>query len=120
MAYAYETNDSERQEVNYHPHFGWYENTITSTDIDFSKMTISGSVLNASDELRNIGVAITFFDEFGNQVGHEMVQIRNARPDVPYPFTSVIDMALNREFDSVSTYVLYADTNVEPPATPTP
>ena len=79
------------------------------TVIDYSKMTISGSVLNASDTVRNLGVAITFFDESGNQVGHETVEIKNARPDVPYPFTSKIDMALNRAFDSSSTYVLYAD-----------
>ena len=79
------------------------------TVIDYSKMTISGSVLNASDTVRNIGVAITFFDESGNQVGHETIEIKNARPDVPYPFTSKIDMALNRAFDSSSTYVLYAD-----------
>ncbi|MCA9295633.1 MAG: hypothetical protein KC983_03930 [Phycisphaerales bacterium] len=121
MAYAYETNDTERREVRYHPRIGWYEDTVTATEIDFSRMTISGSVLNSSDEVRNIGVAITFFDEFGNQVGHEMVQIRNARTDVPYPFTSVIDMALNREFDSVSTYVLYADVATdEPAAAPAP
>jgi hypothetical protein len=118
MAYAYETNDTERREVRYHPRIGWYEDTVRSTEIDFSTMTISGSVLNSSEEVRNIGVAITFFDEFGNQVGHEMVQIRNARTDVPYPFTSEIDMALNREFDSVSTYVLYADIATDAPAAP--
>lgn len=78
-------------------------------EIDYSQMTISGSVLNASDVVRNIGVAITFFDDNGNQVGHETVQIENARPDVPYPFTSKIQMALNRAFTSSSTYVLYAD-----------
>jgi hypothetical protein len=72
-------------------------------------MTISGSVLNAAPEARNIGVAITFFDESGNQVGSEIVQINNARPDVPYPFTSTVQMALCRAFSSSSTYVLYAD-----------
>ena len=77
--------------------------------VDFSRMTISGSVLNSSGETRNIGLAITFFDENGNQVGGEIIQINNARTDVPYPFTSTIDMALNRPFDSSSTYVLYAD-----------
>lgn len=72
-------------------------------------MTISGSVLNAAEEMRNIGIAVTFFDENGNQVGGEIIQINNARPDVPYPFTATIEMALNRPFDSSSTYVLYAD-----------
>jgi len=77
--------------------------------IDFSTMTISGSVLNAADVTRNIGIAIIFFDQFGKQVGHEIVQINNARPDVPYPFTSEVEMALNRPFSSSSQYVLYAD-----------
>ena len=73
-------------------------------------MTISGSVLNAADEVRNVGVAITFFDENGNQVGSETIQINNARPNVPYPFTSTLTMALNRPFSSSTTYVLYADS----------
>lgn len=77
--------------------------------IDFTKMTISGSVLNAADVTRNVGIAIIFFDEYGKQVGHEIVQINNARPDVPYPFTSEVQMALNRPFASSSQYVLYAD-----------
>ena len=72
-------------------------------------MTISGSVLNAGNAPRDIGIAITFFDENGNQVGSEIVQINNARPNVPYPFTSKVDMALNRAFSTSSTYVLYAD-----------
>ena len=77
--------------------------------IDFSTMTISGSVLNASKQVRNIGVAVTFFDERGSQVGSEIIQVNNARPNVPYPFTSTVDMALNRAFSSASTHVLYAD-----------
>ncbi|MHC4763559.1 MAG: hypothetical protein ACYTF2_00480 [Planctomycetota bacterium] len=77
--------------------------------IDYSSMTISGSVLNAAEDVRNIGVAVAFFDENGSQVGGEIIQINNARPDVPYPFTATIAMALNRAFTSASTYVLYAD-----------
>ncbi len=84
-------------------------------EIDFTAMTLSGSVLNASQEVRNIGVAVAFFDENGSQVGGEIIQINNARPDVPYPFTATIAMALNRAFTSASTYVLYADP-VEAPA----
>ena len=87
--------------------------------IDFTEMTISGSVLNASQEVRNIGVAVAFFDENGSQVGGEIIQINNARPDVPYPFTSAIAMALNRAFTSASTYVLYADP-VEAPGPGSP
>jgi hypothetical protein len=84
-------------------------------EIDFSSMTISGSVLNAAEEVRNIGVAVAFFDENGSQVGGEIIQINNARPDVPYPFTATIAMALNRAFTSASTYVLYADPVEVPP-----
>ncbi|MCI0365385.1 MAG: FxLYD domain-containing protein, partial [Phycisphaerales bacterium] len=110
MAYAYETTDSTRTRIEYDPFLGGsYYRTTTATNVDYSKMTISGSVLNASNQTRNVGVAITFFDENGNQVGHETIQINNARPEVPYPFTSTIEMALNRPFSSSSTYVLYAD-----------
>ncbi len=77
--------------------------------IDFSSMTISGSVMNAAEEVRDIGIAVTFFDEGGSQVGGEIVQVNNARPQVPYPFTVTVAMALDRPFDSTSTYVLYAD-----------
>ena len=77
--------------------------------IDFSSMIISGSVMNASEAVRNIGIAVTFFDEAGSQVGGEIIQVNNARPQVPYPFTVTVAMALDRPFDSASTYVLYAD-----------
>mgnify|MGYP001999636056 CR=1 FL=1 len=46
--------------------------------------------------------------------GAEIVEIQNARPNVPYPFTKKIDMALNRPFASHSTYVLYADVAATP------
>ena len=81
-------------------------------------MTISGSILNAAEEVRNIGVAVAFFDENGTQVGGEIIQVNNARPDVPYPFTATIAMALNRAFTSASTYVLYADPVEVPPSPP--
>ncbi len=77
--------------------------------IDFSSMMVSGSVMNASKQLRDIGVAVTFFDEAGTQVGSEIIQITNARPEVPYPFTTTVAMALDRPFASTTTYVLYAD-----------
>ena len=89
-------------------------------EIDFTAMTLSGSVLNASEEVRNIGVAVAFFDENGSQVGGEIIQINNARPDVPYPFTATIAMALNRAFTSASTYVLYADPVAAPAEVPPP
>jgi hypothetical protein len=112
MAFYYNTKDTGGGgvRVDYDTLLGDYLRPFPQfTEVDYSKMTISGSVLNASEVVRNVGVAITFFDENGNQVGHETVQINNARPDVPYPFTSTIEMALNRPFDSSSTYVMYAD-----------
>lgn len=86
----------------------------SSRELDYARMTISGSVLNGSKNIRSMGVAFTFFDEHGNQVGAEIVEIQNARPNVPYPFTKKIDMALNRPFATHSTYVLYADQVVKP------
>jgi len=117
MAFFYQSEDGQQQtRIDYDPLIGTYVRPLqTVASTDYSKMTISGSVLNASDEIRNLGVAVTFFDENGNQVGHEIVQINNARPDVPYPFTSKIEMALNRQFDSSSTYVLYADVVEDSP-----
>lgn len=109
MAYAYATRDSTGSQVDYDPIIGLYYRPVGSSEIDYGKMTISGSVLNSADEVRNLGIAITFFDEDGNQVGGEVVQVNNARPNVPYPFTSTLEMALSRPFASSSAYVLYAD-----------
>ncbi len=110
MAYSYETRETNPARVDYDPFIGlYYRPGGPTVQLDFGRMTISGSVLNAKAEVRNIGVAITFFDELGNQVGGEIVQIDNARPDVPYPFTASVSMALDRPFSSSSTYVLYAD-----------
>jgi hypothetical protein len=110
MAFSYASRRRSEVAVDYDPFIGlYYRPGLQRDELNFSEMTISGSVLNASPEVRNIGVAITFFDENGNQVGAEIVQIDNARTDVPYPFTSKIDMALNRVFASSTQYVLYAD-----------
>ena len=110
MAYSYETRDVTPSRIDYDPLIGRYTRSYPPyTQVDYSNMRISGSVLNASDQTHNIGVAITFFDEDGNQVGHESIQVNNARPNVPYPFTSTVKMALDRPFDSSSVYVLYAD-----------
>ncbi|MCZ6835567.1 MAG: hypothetical protein O7G85_07320 [Planctomycetota bacterium] len=109
FSFFYNTSDTTRSRIAWRSGFGHYLRLYPNHDIDFSNMTISGSVLNAFDETRNIGIAITFFDEFGTQVGHEIIQVDNARPDVPYPFTAELKMALNRPFETSSTYVLYAD-----------
>ena len=112
MAYYYRAENRTMYDVEYVPFLSGYfvDPEYRRARPDFSSMTISGSVLNAADEVRNLGVAITFFDENGNQVGSETIQINNARPNVPYPFTSTLTMALNRPFSSSTTYVLYADS----------
>ena len=124
MAYYYQSHDRVPYRFDYVLGFGRYLRFYPPyEEIDFSSMIISGTVLNANEEVRNIGVAVTFFDEAGNQVGGEIVQINNARPDVPYPFTATLDMALDRPFSSSTTYVLYADpatTEQEPAPTTKP
>lgn len=125
MAYYYRSKNTTFYDVEYVPFLSGYfvDPEYRRARPDFSSMTISGSVLNAADEVRNLGVAITFFDENGNQVGSETIQINNARPNVPYPFTSTLTMALNRPFSSSTTYVLYADSaegEAPPPALPKP
>ncbi len=110
MAFFYPSDDKVPYRYDYRPGFGRYQRFYPPySQIDYSTMTISGSVLNGSEQVRHIGIAITFFDESGNQVGGETVQVNNARPNVPYPFTATLDMALDRPFDSTTTYVLYAD-----------
>ena len=121
MAYYYRSKNTTLYDIEYDPFLSGYfvDRDYRRARPDFSSMTISGSVLNASDEVRNLGVAIAFFDENGNQVGSETIQINNARPNVPYPFTSQLTMALNRPFSSSTTYVLYADSvEAQVPATP--
>jgi len=108
-AYQYRIRDTLRTRITYDPFFGFFTRRDYRDRIDFTEMTLSGAVINASDEIRNIGIAITFFDGGGSQVGHEIVQINNARPDVPYPFTSTVSMALDRPFTTSSSYVLFAD-----------
>lgn len=109
-AYFYAPRDETQSPLVYTPG-SRTSNLEGVSEIDYANMTISGSVLNASGSNRNIGVAITFFDEYGNQVGAEIVQIENARPNIPYPFTSKLQMALNRPFASSSSYVLFADAS---------
>lgn len=110
MGYAYHAAGSSGVGIDYEPGIGlFYQPVNAPRQIDFSRMKLSGAVVNASDEVRNIGVAIAFFDAQGNQVGSETVRIQNARPNVPYPFNAVIDMAATGPFVSSSQWVLYAD-----------
>lgn len=112
-AFFYSSSDGLGTRIKWDPRMGNYLRVFPYSQVDFSAMIISGSVLNASAETRNIGIAVSFFDESGNQVGAEIIRINNARPDVPYPFTATLAMALDRPFASSSSYVLYADP-VEP------
>jgi hypothetical protein len=110
-AYAYGRIDHPDEHITYNPSpFG--RNRVTSehhTELDWKTMTISGSVLNAADETRNIGIAFAFFDEHGNQVGAETVVVNNARTGVPYPFTQILKMAATKPFASSTSWVLFSD-----------
>ena len=108
-SYFYAPTDLSQSQVVYNPSTPSSSGSSVESEINYSEMTISGSFLNASSITRNVGIAITFFDEHGNQVGAEIIQVENARSNVPYPFTSKIQMALNRPFSTHSSYVLYAD-----------
>lgn len=120
-AYAYASQVVPEQRVYFQPGPNGEMQQMTSTEsreeIDYTKMTISGSLLNAAKITRNIGVAFVFRDQHGNQIGHETVVIENARPDVPYPFTGELVMASDQPFSSMTSWVLFADT--APPATVT-
>lgn len=91
----------------------WHRPKIIEIDydpaLDYTAMSLSGSVLNGLDEPRNVGVAIAFFDEGGNQIGGDTVEIESARTDVPYPFTLELTMSRNQPFYSYRINVLYSD-----------
>ena len=91
-------------------------------EIDWTEMTISGSMLNGADEPRSIGIAISFFDDYGNHVGGTTIEVPNARREAPYPFTDTLKMALDGPFTSYRIAVLYsepANAGAEPEPVPT-
>jgi hypothetical protein len=120
-AYAYAMRNVPEQRVFYQPSPTGEVQQLTTVEnreeIDHSRMTISGSLLNAAMITRNIGVAFVFRDAHGNQIGQETVVIENARPEVPYPFTGELIMASDKPFASMTSWVLFADA--APPATTT-
>ena len=120
-AYAYASKTVPEQRVFYQQGPTGSMQPMTTienrSEIDYTKMTISGSLLNGAQTTRNIGVAFVFRDAHDNQIGQETVIIENARPDVPYPFTGELVMASDRAFVSMTSWVLFADT--APPATTT-
>jgi len=123
MAYMYKKEQVPDRTYRYFPRIrfdgsffftrSWYIDF--DEEIDFSEMTISGSVVNASDVPRRMAVALTFFDRHGRQVGGETIEIDDARKDAPYPFTRTLNMALDGPFHSYRIVVLYADP-IEPSA----
>lgn len=109
-AYHYEVVNSPGETVSFRPSpFGRTRVTEYQKELNWSAMTISGSLLNAAKETRNIGIAVAFFDEHGNQIGAETIVVKHARPGVPYPFTQKLDMAANKPFASETAWVLFAD-----------
>ena len=110
-AYAYARIDHPGEHIAYNPNPFGRTQVITEhhTELDWKTMTISGSVLNAAEEIRNIGIAFAFFDEHGNQVGAETVVVNNARTGVPYPFTQILKMAATKPFASSTSWVLFSD-----------
>ncbi|MDG1838278.1 MAG: hypothetical protein P8I91_05700 [Phycisphaerales bacterium] len=117
-AYSYAATNVPEQRVYYQPTITGELQAITTIEnreeINYTKMTISGSLLNGGATTRNIGVAFVFRDAHENQIGQETIIIENARPDVPYPFTSELVMASDLPFASHTSWVLFADTS--PPA----
>ncbi len=118
-AYAYASTSVSEQMVYFQPTATGELAPVTTienrSEIDYTRMTISGSLLNGASDTRNVGVAFVFRDAHGNQIGQETVVIENARPDVPYPFTGELIMASDQPFASHTSWVLFADT--APPAT---
>jgi Tfp pilus assembly protein PilE len=114
-AYSYAATNVPEQRVYYQPTLTGELRALTTIEnreeVDYTKMTISGSLLNGDATTRNIGVAFVFRDTHGNQIGQETVIIENARPDVPYPFTSELVMASDLPFASHTSWVLFADTS---------
>lgn len=112
MGYSYKTETHEQ--VRYSPIIDfWYVDR--DEKILYNEMTVSGSIVHAGNEERNISVALAFFDAGGAQIGTTTVRIDGAKPGTPYPFTSVVAMASNRAFKRYSSWVLFDESAVAPP-----
>ncbi len=112
MGYSYKTETQEQ--VRYSPIIDfWYVDR--DEKVLYNELTVSGSIVHAGNEERNISVALAFFDAGGAQIGTTTVRIDGAKPGTPYPFTSVVAMASNRAFKRYSSWVLYDESAVAPP-----
>ncbi|MBL1218469.1 MAG: hypothetical protein D8M59_13385 [Planctomycetes bacterium] len=106
MGYAYKT--TKEKTIRYNPFFESYY-LDEDEQIEYSEMTVSGSLVHAGEQEYDIGVAIAFFDDQESQIGQTVVKVNGARPGVPYPFTSIVTMAANRPFRTYTAWVLYFD-----------
>ncbi len=77
--------------------------------LDYSRMTISGSVLNGTDQTRALIVGIRFFDEGGAQIGGTTVTFDRVPPRTPIPFTQALSMAANVPFSASQVYVVSSE-----------
>lgn len=90
----------------------WYRPVYTvdvNTEVDYTEMTLTGSVVSAAPEARDLSIAIAFFDRNNNQIGGKTIELNDVRPDVPYPFTEKLPMASGRPFDSYRIIVQRSD-----------
>lgn len=111
MGYSYKTD--EREVIRYSPYIEhWY--TDRTEVIDYKELSVSGSIIHAASDERNISIALAFYDGNGAQLGSTNVQVQAARPGVPYPFTATVKMTANMPFKRYSSWVLYDDP-VQPP-----
>lgn len=106
MGYVYKTES--KKEYRYSP---WLRDWYVGQDeqIDYTNLTLSGSIVHSSDGLHDLSIAIAFYDSSGGQIGQTTVRVDGARPGVPYPFTSEVKMAANVPFDNYTAWILYAD-----------
>lgn len=117
MGYAYRTET--REEIRYSPLIDfWYVDR--DEKVLYDEMTVSGSVIHAGLEVRNLSVAFAFFDDRGAQIGTTTVRIDAARPGTPYPFTATVTMAGNKPFKRYSAWVLYDEASAAPAAEAAP
>ncbi|MCH2141411.1 MAG: FxLYD domain-containing protein [Phycisphaerales bacterium] len=122
-SYQYAKRDVTSEKISYVPTPGGGVRRVVKTETqqqnDYGTMTISGTLLNGTTEVLHVGIAIAFQDAHGNQIGQETIQVKNMRPNVPYPFTGELTMASDRPFATESQWTLYADP-AEPSSPPMP
>ncbi len=114
MGYKYKSE--EEKDLVYSP---WLETWYIEEDtvIDYTELSLSGSIVHAELDERNLGIAIAFIDEDGAQIGQTTVEVHGARPGVPYPFTTKVIMAADRPFKTYKAWVLFADPIPQLPVT---